>query len=246
MTTEPDDAPPPLDPPLAARPTADRPPPDSAEDTPVDRLAAYDRVQTRVGAEDGRQRPLWRTLLVAALVVGALAAAYWFFAPRPVGESGNLLAHLVTSADEWDLGAEFQTGDVEEAQAFVLDQLGWAVAPPALPDLTLVGVAVAAIGQAEVGSATPADVVVPAFRYVGDGDEAAVVYAYDYITLDRIGASFDLPDATYAVLAEPSPVDPRRLDDAFLVTWRRRAILFTAVTESESAFERIGQAVAAP
>lgn len=222
-----------------SHPDADTP----ESSAPVDRLPAYDRVQSRPGTSDeAGRRPVWKTLALLAAVVAVLVAGYLYFTPNPITESGNLLAHLIESAGEFS--PDLNTGETGEAQAFVLDQLGWAVAPPDLPGLSLDGVQVAVIGQAESGGATPADVVVPAFRYQDASGEPAVVYAYDYITLDRIGSSFDLPDATYAVLGEPTPVDTRRLDGMYLVTWRRRAIIFTAVTQSEALFEQIAQAVA--
>lgn len=209
---------------------------------PVQRLAAYDRVQTRP-AEPEPSGSVWRLVAALALVVALAAAAWVLFRPPALSESESLLAHLVASAAEFR--PSVATTRPDEAQAFVTDQLGWAVPPPDLPALALVGVGLAVIGQAEVGgAASPADVVVPAFRYEGAGGESAVVYVYDYITLDRVGASFDLPEATYAVLAEPTPVDTRRVADAYLVTWRRRAMIFTVVTQSEEVFEQVGQAVA--
>lgn len=204
--------------------------------------AAYDRVQTRPPAEPKPPRPAWKTVLIVVGLVAAGVAAWVLTRPDPLSESENLLAHLVASAAEFS--PDLATSEPDEAQAFVADQLGWAVPPPDLPGLTLVGAQVAVIGQAAIGgTATPADVVVPAFLYASPEDEAAVVYVYDYITLDRVRVSFDLPVATYAVLAEPVPVDTRRIDDAYLITWRVRSMIFTAVTTSESVFEQIGEAV---
>ena len=222
--------------------TPSRPPDEALDEDPVERLAAFDRVQTRPPVAPAPRRPAWRVLLAVALVAALGAALYLVWGPEPLGESENLLAHLVESAAEFR--PDLTTTRPDEAQAFVADQLGWAVPPPDLPALALVGAGLAVIGQAEVGgAASPADVVVPAFRYEGADGEAAVVFVYDYITLDRVGASFDLPEPTYAVLAEPSPVDTRRIDEVYLVTWRRRAMIFSAATRSEAVFERIGQAV---
>lgn len=218
---------------------ASGPPPGGA---PVERPAAFDRVQTRPPADDP-PGSVWRVAAALALVVVLVVAAWLLFRPPALSESESLLAHLVASAAEFR--PDVETTRPDEARAFVTDQLGWAVPPPDLPALALVGVGLAVIGQAETGgAASPADVVAPAFRYEGAGGESAVVYVYDYITLDRVGASFDLPEATYAVLAEPTPVDTRRIADAYLVTWRRRAMIFTAVTQSEEVFERVGRAVA--
>ena len=205
-------------------------------------LSAFDRVQTRASAP--KEPFAWKTLALAALVAIGLAIGYTRIADDSGFESENLLIHLIESADGFR--ADLGTTRPEEAEEYVYGQLGWAVTPPDLPGLALVGVQIATVGAIDAGTTdgAPVDVVVPAYRYEGGAGEVAVVYAYDYIVLDRVRASFDLPEATYAVLGEPTPVDTRRLDDRYLVTWRRRAMIFTAVTDSETVFEQIGQAVA--
>ncbi len=205
-------------------------------------ISAFDRVQTRTAAEE---TPFpWKTLVLVALVAVGLAVGYAALTDEAGAESENLLVHLIESAATFR--ADLGTTRLEEAEAYIYDQLGWAVTPPDLPGLALVGVQIATIGAVNAGTTdgAPVDVVVPAYRYEGAAGESAVLYAYDYIVLDRVRAAFDLPEATYAVLGEPTPVDTRRLDDAYLVTWRQRAMIFTAVTSSEAVFERIGQSVA--
>lgn len=206
-------------------------------------LSAFDRVQTRPEPEPPPSFS-WKTLVLVLLVVAGLVVAYDLFMGDEGFESENLLVHLIESADAFQ--AHLGTTRPDDATEFVYGQLGWAVTPPDLPGLALVGVEIATIGTVDSGTTNgvPVEVVVPAYRYEGASGESAIVYAYDYIVLDRVRASFDLPEATYAVLGEPVPVDTRRLDDAYLITWRRRALIFTAVTRSETVFERIGQAVA--
>jgi hypothetical protein len=84
---------------------------------------------------------------------------------------------------------------------------------------------------------------VPAFRYEGADGARTTVFAYDYILLDRVRTAFDLPDGTYAALSEPTPVDSRVVDGQFVVSWRERAMIFSAVTSSEQVAEQIRQAV---
>ncbi len=212
---------------------------ESTRSTP---LSAFDRVQTRPPAP--KEPFAWKPIALLALVAIGLALAAVFLVDESGFESENLLVHLIESAGEYR--ADLGTTRPEEAEEYVYGQLGWSVTPPDLPGLALVGVQIATVGAIDAGTTdgAPVDVVVPAYRYEGTTGESAVVYAYDYIVLDRVRSAFDLPEATYAVLGEPTPVDTRRLDDAYLVTWRRRAMIFTAITDSETVFEQIGQAVA--
>lgn len=221
---------------------------DTPEADPIrpDQPSALDRVQTPSAPDPDEARQWWRPLvLVALLVVGVVIA--WVLVrgdvtPEP---DTNILVHLVDAADRFQ--PDVATTRPAEAEAFILESLGWSVPPPDLPGLALVGVGVAPIGTAPTGAAGAevSDVVTPAYRYEGGQGETAFVFAYDYIVLDQVRSVFDLPEATYSVLAEPTPVDTRRLDDTYLVTWRQRAIIFTAVTRNEALFERIAQAVAA-
>ena len=208
---------------------------------PVSDLPAFDRVQTRPGPTPEPPRSL-RTGLIALLVLVAGAAAVaWALWPSET-DRASVLENLADAGEGFR--PDFATTQPDEARAFVLDALGWDVAPPDLPALAVVGVGIPSIGdvQASAGT-TPSDVQVPAFRYEGAGGERATVFAYDYILLDRVRAAFDLPDGTYAALSEPTPVDSRVVNGVFVVTWRRRAMIFTAVTPDEAVAERIRQAV---
>lgn len=203
---------------------------------------AYDRVQNRTGAHAADQQFPWRPVGVVGLVCLVLGVAWWFVRSGDPAASDNLLVHLIEAAETFQ--PDIATTRPEEAEAYVYTELGWAVPPPDLPGLALVGVGLATVGEAASGSAnaSPQPVVLPTFRYEGASGERAYIFVYDYITLDRVRHAFDLPEATYAVLGEPTPVDTRLTGDTYLVTWRVRAMIFTAVTSSEEVFERIGQA----
>lgn len=211
----------------------------------VDTLPAFDRVQDWPGRDrrDARPLPRWLWALLALLVFVGVGVGAWFIWPTEEG-AGNLLVELLRATEEFR--PELATTRPDEAAGLVLDELGWSVAPPDLPALALVGAGVPIIASLRpTPAATPVEVRVPAFRYEGAEGEGAVVFVYDYILLDRLAGTFDLPDATYAVLSEPSPVDSRALDGMFVVTWRERAMLLSAVTDDEAVAERIRQAVAA-
>ncbi|PAP77312.1 hypothetical protein [Rubrivirga marina] len=214
----------------------------SAEAERVTDLPAFDRVQDRPGPTPEPPRRLRPGLLAVILaVIAGVAFLVWGVLPDE-SDPDSVLQHLVTTADAFvpDLG----TTQPEEAQALVLDALGWHVAPPDLPALAIVGVGIPTIGTVQPSANTsPSEVQVPAFRFEGTDGERATVFAYDYILLDRVRSSFDLPEGSYAALSEPTPVDSRVVDGQFVVTWRQRAMIFSAVTPSEEVAERIRQAV---
>ena len=205
----------------------------------VTQLPAFDRVQTPA-ERDPKPRAVRPVVLVVLVLLG-VAATVWFLQADEVG-SDSFLVRLVerTATVRPDLATTVPS----EAQGLVLDELGWSVPPPDLPGLALVGAAVTAVGDVKPGAALAAvPVEVPMFRFEGAGGERAHVYAYDYILLDRIGAAFDLPEATYAVLSEPTPVDSRVVEGSYVVTWRERAMIFSAVTPDEAVAERVLQSL---
>lgn len=206
----------------------------------VEDLPAFDRVQSQAEAPKAGA-PMLLRIALALLVLGAIgwAATRWW--PSDTA-TGDVLVQLSTTARAFR--PDLVTVQPEEAQAYVLETLGWSVAPPDLPGLALVGVGLASIGTVRASAASaPVEVQVPSFRYEDAARQRATVFAYDYILLDRIGASYDLPSGTYAGLSEPTPVDSRVVEGAYVVTWRRRAMIFSAVTDDEETADRIRQAV---
>lgn len=208
----------------------------------VSDLPAFDRVQERPGPTPKPPRSLRPGLIAIVLLVAAgLALLAWRLWPAEAGPD-SVLQHLVEAADTFV--PELGTTQPDEAQALVLDALGWHVGPPDLPALAIVGVGIPTIGTVQASAGTsPSEVQVPAFRYESVDGARTTVFAYDYILLDRVRTAFDLPDGTYAALSEPTPVDSRVVDGSFVVTWRQRAMIFSAVTSSESVAEQIRQAV---
>ena len=206
----------------------------------VDRLPAFDRVQGVPESTPPSRAPAALRAAVAVLVLAVAAWAAWQWWPSDA-DAGDVLVQLTVAAS---FRPDLVTTEPQDAHAYVLETLGWSVAPPALPDLALVGVGLPAIGTVRATSASaPVEIQVPAFRYQGRGQEQATVFAYDYILLDRVGASYDLPEGTYAGLSEPAPLDSRVVDGTYVVTWRERAMIFSAVTDQEAVADRIRQAV---
>ena len=217
-------------------------PPDDEIDwdgVPPPPTTAFDRIQTRTVevARSGRRRlpGSRRTAVLSAAVVAAVAAvlvAAWWVRRPPPGAEHDLLVRLAEASETFR--PSYMTSDTRQAEAYVADVFGWAIEIPVLKGFRLGGVGEAALSPR---------LSVPAVRYDGPDGAPVVVFVYDYVFLDQARGALDLPEATYAQLAEPEPVDARRLGDASLVSWRRRAVLYTAVAASGDAVEQIGQAV---
>lgn len=199
-------------------------------------ISAADRVQT-----PRRLPPLtpaatrgayWRAVVRVAIVAVLIGAVVWWLRRDP-GADTDLLGRF----DE--IAADFQpallTVSGTQAADYVEQTSGFLVEPPELPGLQLVGV-----GYADLSPQSS----VPAFRYDGADGETAVVYVYDYVFLDEIRGSLTLGEAVYASLANDPAVDTRRADDALFVTWRQRAVIYTAVTTDEPTFERLAASIA--
>ena len=222
------------------------PPNDAPDDIawdvePPPPTTAFDRVQTRTVAvaRASRQRlpesrrTRWLVAGIVLIVLITLATMWWLRRPPP-GSDHDLLVRLAASADTFQ--PTHATNSTGEAEAYVADVFGWPIRLPTIEGLRLAGVGEAVLAPR---------LSVPAFRFETQDGDAVVMFAYDYVFLGEVEGTLDLPDATYALLAEPEPVDTRRLGRAYLVTWRHRAVIYTAVTESNAAFEQIGQAVRA-
>ncbi len=210
-------------------------------------FAAFDRMQTEPDElpppRPRRTVPAWRAALVAVLLAAAIGAAYVWLRPG-ASEAEDLLVVLADAADEFQ--PEQVTTVPDQARMFVLETLGWSISPPDLPSLALVGVGLPSIGEIRpTPSSAPAAIQVPAFRYEGAAGQRAVLFAYDYILIDRIQDEMDLREGTYAALSEPTPVDSRVVDGVFVVTWRVRAMIFSAVTTDEALADGIRKAVSA-
>ena len=199
-------------------------------------LSAMDRVQSREAEADESGGMSWSWLGGLAIFVLTVVGV-WFWTNREAPQEASLLRHAADVAVEYRV--DVVTDDPNRAASYVLEEFGLSLFPPELDGFVLLGV-----GAAEL---VPG-VVVPAYRYDGRQGVTAVVFAYDYILLDQAAAQnlLSLAPEVYARLAEPEPVDSRRVGNAFVVTWRRRAMVFTAVAPGQEAAERILQSVRRP
>ena len=211
---------------------------------PAPPVSAFDKLQNR--SPDPSPSHWLRSLaLLLALGVGLWLAFSWIRGDTPAEES-NLLLRMSQAAESFRPATPVRDGD--EASAWVFDQYGWPIVIPDLPDLQLVGAGETPLSESSKGQPAEATWVTPTFKYVGSGSESLVLYAYDYAQLDRASDWLVLPQGVFARLAEETPFDTRRLDPMgdYAVTWRRRATVFTAITESEDVVERLTEALSVP
>lgn len=217
-------------------------PPDDRSELPADPepppITAADRLQTRPERPGlpltpaASRRGYWRVMRVVGVLALLSVLVVWGLRDTSVLVDDDLLDRLVVVADGFQ--PDLLTVDDEQVAGYIEDASGWIIDVPQLPSLQVVGVGFADLTQ---------QASVPAIRYDGADGSTAVVYAYDYVFLDSIAGGLRLADAVYARLADDAPVDTRRLGDAYLVSWRRRAVVFTAVTTSETLAEVIADGV---
>jgi hypothetical protein len=206
-----------------------------AGDGPLDRTApfdtaslppdhpAYDRVQTRPRAARAPRGRLFGLVAAVGLVAAGLVATYLAVRPEPdPGEVPDLLTTAAAHASA--VRVEVATSDLDVAEDFILGEFGWPIRVPVLPEARLSGVGVEALAEG---------VEVPVLTYETDAGAPIVVYAFDYAFLDAAADRLRLADPVYARLADDPPVDVRRVGEAYLVLWRRRAAIYTAVTSSD-------------
>jgi hypothetical protein len=159
-------------------------------------------------------------LLVVLAAVGLMLA---YGARRGAGgEARDLLTLIAEQAEAVRL--EVRTSDPAVASEFILNEFGWPLDVPPLRSARLVGVGVHALSP---------EIELPVMRYVTAENTPLTVFAYDYAFLDAAEAQVRLASPLYAHLADAEAMDVRRVEGHYLVVWRRRAAIYTAVTASE-------------
>lgn len=206
--------------------------------------SAFDKVQERP-SDPSPSRWIRTLLLLLALGTGLWLAFSWIRGDGTT-EEADLLHRMSETADSFLPSIPVRDGD--EASAWVFDQYGWPIVIPDLPGLQLVGAGETILTQAANPQSPEASWVTPTFKYVGAGSESLVLYTYDYSQLDQASEWLVLHQGVYGRLAEEIPFDTRRLDATgdYAVTWRRRATVFTAITEHERVVERLTEALSVP
>lgn len=182
---------------------------------------AYDRIQTRVESDEARRKVGRRTLVGIVIFALALLATYYVVraSDDDTSDSPDLLELAVANAPSVRLG--LQTEDLDEAEDYILGEFGWPIRVPVLASSRLVGVGVDEIAGG---------VELPVLQYATGENEPVTVYVYDYAFLDAAAGRLSLAPAVYARLAEEGGVDVRRIDENYVILWRRRAVVYTAVT----------------
>ena len=189
-----------------------------------DNHPAYDRVQTPAAADahsDVAPRVLNRRVVFGVLIV-VTALLVTYFIVRASGGNGGDSQDLLTLAasNAPTVRLEVLTEDLDEAEDYILGEFGWPIRVPVLAGSRLVGVGVDEIAEG---------VELPVLQYATGESEPITVYVFDYAFLDAAAGRLSLAPAVYARLAEDEGVDVRRVEGSYIILWRRRAVIYTAV-----------------
>ena len=210
----------------------------------IDRVQEH-RPQNFPGSSTAVPLSRWlRWLAIFALIIAGIWGTFAWIQRDTSPPESDLLFRMAATATGYQRQVTLRDGD--EASAWVFDQYGWPIVIPDLPDLQLVGGGETTLDELEPGG--DAGWVMPTFEYVGTGPDRVVLFAYDYAQLDQALDWLRLPQGVYSRLAEETPFDTRRIDPSgdYAITWRRRAVLFTAITSQEAVVERLTEALSTP
>ncbi len=182
---------------------------------------AYDRVQTPLEADVAPRVLNRRTVIGVLIVVAALLVTYLIV--RASGGNGGDSPDLLTLAasNAPTVRLEVLTDDLDEAEEYILGEFGWPIRVPILAGSRLVGVGVDEIVEG---------VELPVLQYATSESEPITVYVFDYAFLDAAAGRLSLAPAVFSRLAEDDGVDVRRVEGSYIILWRRRAVIYTAVT----------------
>lgn len=164
--------------------------------------------------------------LLAALVVGlgALLFRIAFDGPSPEARGESLV--VLTAQQATDVRPSISTTQPTEIQRFLGDELGRSVTVPDIAEATLTGAS-----TKEVVSGMEIPVLFFTDRQT---DAPLTVFVYSYALLDRFSNRVYLEQDVLEQLEDEEYVDVRERDDETVLTWRRRASIYVAVTPAEA------------
>ena len=189
-----------------------------------DDLPTHGHVQTPVDSDVG-PRVLNRRIVIGVLIfVAALLVTY--FIVRPSGGTNGATPDLLrlAASNASTVRLEVLTDDLDEAEDYILGEFGWPIRVPILAGSRLVGVGIDEIAEG---------VELPVLQYATIESEPITVYVFDYAFLDAAEGRLSLAPAVFARLAEDDGVDVRRVEGSYIILWRRRAVIYTAVTHED-------------
>ena len=200
-----------------------------AEPEPIpDDHPAYGRVQTPAETDvdsNVAARMLNRRIVISVLIFAtALLVAYLIVRSSGGGSSDSPDLLTLAASNASSVRLEVLTEDLDEAEDYILGEFGWPIRVPILAGSRLVGVGVQEIVEG---------VELPVLQYATSEGEPITVYVFDYAFLDAAEGRLSLAPAVFARLAEDDGVDVRRVEESYIILWRRRAVIYTAVTHED-------------
>jgi hypothetical protein len=203
-------------------------PPMDRMDPPMDRMDHNDE------PPPSRRPRVWPLALAigAVVTVIALVVTFAFLRNREESDVPDILGLAAERAALAPIA--LRTSNAEEAGAYIFDQFGWPLMVPDLHAARLIGVGIDPLAEG---------VELPVLHYRTEDGASVTVYTYDYAFLDAAERQVRLAPAVYSHLADPEMLDVRRQDDRYLVIWRRRAAIYTAVTANSDAARALQEEV---
>lgn len=164
------------------------------------------------------------TALLAVLVIGLGALLFQMAfdgqSPEPTGQSLVVL----TAQQATDVRPSITTSEPTEVQRFLSGELGRSVMVPDIAEAPLTGAS-----TKEVISGMEIPVLLFTDRQTGN---PLTVFVYSYALLDRFSNRVYLEQDVLEQLENEANVDVQERGDETVLTWRRRASIYVAVTPS--------------
>lgn len=159
-------------------------------------------------------------LLVTGLT-GYFLSSSFFSRSEPVPT--DLLQLSVQYADNVQAG--LQTGNADEAEQYVYEQLGRRITVPAIESATLDGVSIVEVD---------ADTHVPALLFDdADSGQRITTYAYTYALLDQLDNRVQLGREIRQQLQEEERIHLQTRSENGVLIWRKQADIYVAVTKAD-------------
>lgn len=186
-------------------------------------VESFDSAQDPDNRNRSKRKWLERFLFAIVFLGVGLLIAYLFL--KPDGNESSVPDLLVLAASQADLvQITASTNELVEAESFILGEFGWPAQVPEFPEVTLVGVGIHELAPG---------VELPVLRYEPSERAPFTVFIYDYAFLDDAAGRLRLAPGVYARLAEDEAIDVRRTNDEYLVLWRERAVIYSAVVHDD-------------
>jgi catechol 2,3-dioxygenase-like lactoylglutathione lyase family enzyme len=164
-------------------------------------------------------------MLIASLLIVGTGLVGWLIAGRDAPPAEVSLITL-TAEQAGDVVPTFRTSNIEQAERFVRDRLGWRLTVPSITEANLSGVAIREIVPG-------AEVPILLYREER-GAWRVAVYVVNYALLDRFEGRIRLEADILRQIQDTRHFDLHDLGDSKALVWRHRNDIFVAITAADA------------